>query len=104
MGSSVLSLSLAVFAGLALGLFYFGGLWLTVRKLAASKRPGILMLGSFVLRLLVTLFGFYLVMDGRWERILACLAGFVVTRFVVARAFAPGKGSVPFGTPGSRGG
>lgn len=104
MSSSVFTLSQAVVSGLVLGLFYFGGLWLTVRKLAASKRPGMLMLGSFVLRLLVTLCGFCLVMDGSWERILACLAGFLGTRFALTRVLAPRKVVVPFGTSGRQGG
>lgn len=91
-----INLSLAVMAGAALGLVYFGGLWLTVRRLAGSKRPGLLMLGSFVARLLVTLFGFYLVMDDSWERLLACLAGFLVVRVTLTRALAPGRnGTVP---------
>ncbi|MRR57565.1 MAG: ATP synthase subunit I [Deltaproteobacteria bacterium] len=89
-----ISLSLAVLAGAALGLFYFGGLWLTVRRLAGSRRPGMLMLGSFVVRLLVTLCGFYLVMDDSWERLLAGLAGFLVARVALTRALGK-KGTVP---------
>jgi len=91
--SSAFSLSLAAFAGSVLGLFYFGGLWLTVRRLPSSKRPGMLMLGSFAVRLLITLCGFLLVMDGNWERILACMAGFLAARFVITRMLAPGKGT-----------
>jgi F1F0 ATPase subunit 2 len=90
MNSIGLQLCIAVLAGLALGLFYFGGLWLTVRRIACSTRPALLMLGSFVVRLLVTLCGFYLVMDGSWERLLACLAGFIVTRFVMTRIAGTG--------------
>ncbi len=97
MDSLVLSLSLAAFTGSLLGLFYFGGLWLTVRRLISSKRPGMLMLGSFAARLLITLCGFYLVMDGSWKRILACMAGFLATRFVLARMLAPRKGTVQLG-------
>jgi F1F0 ATPase subunit 2 len=95
MNSLAIELSFAAFSGLVLGLFYFGGLWLTVRKISCSKRPGLLMLGSFVVRLLVTLYGFYLVMNGSWERILACLSGFLVMRFVLTRVLAPGKETVP---------
>jgi F1F0 ATPase subunit 2 len=95
MNSLAIELSIAASAGLALGLFYFGGLWLTVRKISCSRRPGLLMSGSFVVRLLVTLCGFYLVMDGSLERVLACLAGFLVMRFVLTRVLAPGKGTVP---------
>jgi F1F0 ATPase subunit 2 len=91
-----INLLLAAFAGLALGLLYFGGLWLTVRRITWTAKPALLMLGSFVVRLLVTLCGFYLVMDDSWERLLACLAGFLVVRVVLTRALAPGrKGTVP---------
>jgi F1F0 ATPase subunit 2 len=91
MSINAVDLLLALFAGLALGLFYFGGLWLTVRRITCSTRPVLLMFGSLVVRLLVTLCGFYLVMDGRWERLLACLAGFLVTRFVLTRIAGTGE-------------
>jgi F1F0 ATPase subunit 2 len=95
--TAAINLILAVLAGLALGLFYFGGLWLTIRRIASSRRPGMLMLAGFVIRLLVTLCGFYLVMNGRWERILACLVGFLAIRFAMTRVLAPGrcKGTAP---------
>ncbi|MHC1698064.1 MAG: ATP synthase subunit I [Geobacteraceae bacterium] len=86
-----INLSLAAVAGLALGLFYFGGLWLTVRKIPGSGNPGILMLGSFVVRLLVTLCGMYLVMDGTWERLVACLAGFLLMRIVMTCLLSPAR-------------
>lgn len=83
-------LSFAVMAGLALGLFYFGGLWLTVRKIPCSRKPAILLFGSFVVRLLVTLYGMYLVMDGDLLQLLACLGGFMLMRIVLTRRLGPG--------------
>jgi F1F0 ATPase subunit 2 len=91
MNSFIFQLCMAAVAGLVLGLFYFGGLWLTVRRIRCSTSPALLMLGSFVVRLLVTLCGFYLVMDGRWELLLACLSGFLVTRFVLTRIAKTGE-------------
>jgi F1F0 ATPase subunit 2 len=41
--------------------------------------------GSFVVRTGVTLGGFYLIGDGRWERLAACLLGFVVARMAATR-------------------
>lgn len=82
-------LVLAFAAGLGLGLFYFGGLWLTVQRLPRSRHPGLLTLGSLIVRLGVTLPGFYLVMAGRWERLLVCLAGFLVVRLVLVRRLGP---------------
>ncbi len=92
MNAFAINLSLSALAGLLLGLFYFGGLWLTVRKIPGSGNPGILILGSFVVRLLVTLSGMYLVMDGKWERLVACLAGFLVLRIVLTRILGPASG------------
>lgn len=86
-----INLSLSAVAGLALGLFYFGGLWLTVRKIPGSGNSGILMLVSFVVRLLVTMCGMYLVMDGKWERLVASLAGFLLMRVVLTRLLGPGR-------------
>ena len=84
-----LSLTLAFLAGLALGLVYFGGLWLTVQRLPTARRPGLLAALSLILRLGFVLGGFYLVMGGRWERLLACLAGFLLMRALLVRRLGP---------------
>lgn len=74
---------LAAATGFALGAFFFGGLWWTVRKGLSSRRPAPWFLGSMLLRLGLALVGFYVVSGGQWERLLACFAGFFVARFVV---------------------
>ena len=89
MNSIAIHLSLAVMAGLALGLFYFGGLWLTVKKIPCSGKPVTFLFGSFALRLMVTLYGLYLVMDGELLRLLACFAGFLLMRIVLTRRLGP---------------
>ena len=71
--------------GVLLGFFFFGGLWWTVQKALSSPRAALWLVGSFVVRMVVTLGGFYLVSDGHWQRILACLVGFLVARIVVSR-------------------
>lgn len=70
-------------AGIVLGMFYFGGLWLTVRRLHTSNRPMLLLLTSSAIRMSLALTGFYLVMDGEWMRLLACLVGFFLARLVL---------------------
>lgn len=76
--------------GLGLGTLYFGGLWLTVRRLPTARWPVFLTLGSLFARLATVMAGFYLVMAGQWERLVACVAGFTLTRFaVVARTRPP---------------
>ncbi|MEP6964075.1 MAG: ATP synthase subunit I [Polaromonas sp.] len=80
-----LSLVLAWMAGGALGAIFFGGLWWTVRKGMASSRPVLWVFASFLLRTGIALAGFYFVSGGDWQRLLACLAGFVMARMVVTR-------------------
>lgn len=89
--SPFLPVLLAFAAGLGLGLFYFGGLWLTVRRLPASRYPVPLLLISFAGRTAAAVVGFYFVMDGRWERALACLVGFLVARIVLTARLRPDR-------------
>ena len=87
--NEMLSLALALTAGLLLGAFFFGGLWWTVRKGVSSKQPALWFLGSMLVRTGVTLVGFYFVGCGHWERLVACLLGFVMARFIVTRVTGP---------------
>jgi len=84
-----LTLALAGMAGLLLGAIFFGGLWWTVRLGVTSKRPALLFLGSMLLRTGVVIAGFYVVSDGHWQRLLACLFGFAIARFIVTRLTGP---------------
>jgi F1F0 ATPase subunit 2 len=93
--TQILSLLLAMVAGLALGLWYFGGLWLTVQRLPSARHPGVLSLISLIIRLGLTLAGFYLVMAGKWERLLACLAGFLLMRTLLVRRLGPVSSQPP---------
>jgi len=72
-------------AGLALGALFFGGLWWTVRKGIASEHPAAWFLGSLVVRSAIVLAGFYFVAGDHWHRLLACLLGFTLARFIVTR-------------------
>jgi len=74
---------LAWMAGGALGAFFFGGLWWTVRKGVSSARPALWFLGSMLLRICVALAGFSLVAGANWKRLILCLLGFVMARFLV---------------------
>lgn len=76
-------LSLALLAGGALGVFYFGTLWWTVQRGVTSESPALWFLGSLLLRTGLVLAGFYFVAQGHWSRLVLCLIGFVVARVVV---------------------
>ncbi len=83
--TETLPLLLAWLAGGGLGTFFFGGLWWTVRRTVSSPHPGRWLFGSLLLRLGLVLTGFYLVSGDHWQRLLLCLLGFVMARFMVLR-------------------
>ncbi|MBN1919172.1 MAG: ATP synthase subunit I [Verrucomicrobia bacterium] len=80
-----LALVLAGMAGFVLGGLFFGGLWWTVRKGVSSRQPALWFLSSLLLRVSTALGGFWFVSGGRWERLVACVLGFIVARVVVTR-------------------
>ena len=74
---------IALITGLILGGIFFGGLWFTVKKGVTAKIPALWFIGSFIIRVGTTLGGFYLVGAGNLIRMLICLGGFIIARFVV---------------------
>jgi F1F0 ATPase subunit 2 len=78
-------LILAFMAGMALGSLFYGGLWITVRRIVTTDHPVAVTLGSLVARTAITLGGFVVATNGRWQNAVACLAGFVVARVVISR-------------------
>jgi F1F0 ATPase subunit 2 len=82
-------LVLAIMGGMGIGCFYFGGLWWTVRKVPHSSSPGLWLFVSFMVRTAVSLAGFYGIMGGDWQRLLAALLGFVAVRLVMVRRIRP---------------
>ncbi len=78
--------------GLGLGLFYFGGLWLTIKNMNQARSPIVLTLGSFILRTgAVFLVLIYVARQGDWENILILLAGFIVSRIFLSRMIGKRK-------------
>lgn len=76
---------LALLAGLVLGAIYFGGLWWTVQRALTASQPALLVMASMMSRTALVIAGFYFVSGGQWQRLLFCLAGFIVARHVVTR-------------------
>ena len=85
MGDSIVWWIPAFFFGLLLGVIYFGGLWASVQHLLVFEAASLLFLLSFVIRSLIVLAGFYWVMDGYWERLIAAGAGFLMVRMVMTQ-------------------
>lgn len=76
----------ALLAGAVLGVFFFAGLWWTVRRGASSPTPARWFLGSMVLRTSIVLAGFYFVGGGQALRLGLCMLGFLLARVIVLRA------------------
>jgi F1F0 ATPase subunit 2 len=83
--SDIPAIALAFVAGCMLGVLFFGGLWWTVQKGVTSDLPAFWFLGSLLLRTGAILAGFYLVAQGHWSRLVACLLGFVIARVIVVK-------------------
>lgn len=88
--------------GVALGAFYYAGLWWTVSRLPRSRAPALLNFGSFFLRTTVVLVGFFALMAGRWERLALALAGLILSRQVILAVVRRGV-SAPGGAAGKKG-
>ena len=84
--SETIYMALAFTTGLALGTLFFGGLWITIKKAVTAKIPAIWFFVSFVLRVSITVAGFYYIAAGSLQRLLVALCGFIIARFVITKA------------------
>jgi len=69
-------------AGLALGIVFFGGLWLTVQKALSAKRPAIWFIGSLLIRSALVIGGLYWATGQQWQRLLVSMSGFILSRIL----------------------
>jgi F1F0 ATPase subunit 2 len=81
--NEIITQALACLAGAMLGVIFFGGLWWTVRIGVSSENPALWFFASMLLRMSITLAGFYFIGRGNWKRLLLCLLGFVMARLIV---------------------
>ena len=88
---SMVYLCMTFMAGIAIGAFYFGGLFWTVRRIPEWRRPGLWVTASYFIRTAVTVLAFYLIMGGQWQRLLASLFGFVMIRMILVRRLKPAR-------------
>jgi len=81
--NEILVLALTMISGIVLGVFYFGGLWLTLLHLSRSRQPALLTLSSFLGRSAVCIFCFYLIASNSWEGLVFSLAGFTLMKLAL---------------------
>jgi F1F0 ATPase subunit 2 len=82
---------LAALGGALLGLFYYAGLWFTLRRLSERAHPGLWVFGSFILRLVVSMAGFYCILgpDHSLPRLGVALLTFIAARVLLIRRLRP---------------
>jgi F1F0 ATPase subunit 2 len=76
-------MALAFIAGIVLGIFFFGGLWFTVKQALGSRYSALWFLGSSMVRTALVLIGFYFVAQGSWQMLTISVVGFIAGRFLV---------------------
>jgi F1F0 ATPase subunit 2 len=84
--SEIVSFLPAFIVGLLLGGIFFGGLWWTIQKALVSANPALWFICSLLFRTAITVSGFYLIAAGSWQKLLACLSGFLLVRFMMTRS------------------
>lgn len=80
----------SIAAGIILGLFFYGGLWFTVRRLPTTGHPVLLTLGSFWIRLVVVLAAFVFLTRAGVSYVTLAMASFILGRLAVSR-FIPAR-------------
>jgi F1F0 ATPase subunit 2 len=71
-------------AGALFAIFYFQGLWLTLKKLPNTSLPMLLTMGSFLGRTALSVMGFYLVVTMvNLEGLIISIIGFAATKFTI---------------------
>jgi F1F0 ATPase subunit 2 len=75
--------------GLGLGLLYYGGLWLTLRKLNQLRQPALWLSLSLLLRMFAVVAVLYLLFADSWQQLLMALLGMLITRTVLVQRIKP---------------
>lgn len=80
-------------AGGGLGLFYFGTLWFSVKRMESQKNPALWLVLSFFVRISLTLGGLYWLFDDNILHIAAAMGGFFVGRTILIKYLGPDMGA-----------
>ena len=75
--------ALALGGGAAIGVFFVGGLWLTVRYLPTARFPALLTLASFLARTLLSMAALYVISGQHWPQLLVAVVGFMATQAIL---------------------
>ena len=82
----VIQWGLAFLWGVFLGVFYFGGLWVTLKMMPRKERPKRWLAFSYIVRLAGALAGFWIVVQKDPLAFLFTFVAFFAVRIILTRA------------------
>jgi F1F0 ATPase subunit 2 len=85
LGSVALEGVSGLLVGVVLGVFYFAGLWWTVRRLNSSEYTALLFTFSMLFRTGVLMLGLYFILGDSWQTLMLGLLGFMLVRLLATR-------------------
>lgn len=74
-----------ILLGMILGIIFFGGLWLTIRKMSTTTRPALLFMASVIVRSAVVLVAIWYFASHDAMSMALCLLGFIGIRLLATR-------------------
>ncbi len=81
--------------GMATGFFYFGSLYLTVRRLPRTKNPALLMFSSFLGRTVIAVASLFLILKlGDIMMLLAAVIGFIAMKLLFIKRYKPAVNNI----------
>ena len=69
--------------GILLGLFYFGGLWMTLKHVSGVNKPKFWLGVSYVIRIFFIMIGFWIVMKRDLVLFIFTFLAFFITRVIL---------------------
>ena len=92
----------ALVGGALCAVFYFGGLWLTLRYTLGGRCPAVLVVLSFWARTAIVAAAIFVLADGRLERLILCVVALLATRALLLRLLPAPIHPAPLQTGGER--
>lgn len=78
--------------GVGLGGFYYGGLWLVLRRLPQLKHPAIWMGLSLTVRTAGVVLLLYLLFASSWQQLILAVTGMLISRILLIQRVKAGAG------------
>jgi len=82
---------LALAGGGLAGMVYFGGLWITVKGVVEHKKPAMLLVLSFLIRISIAGAVFYALMMYQWAYLAVAMVSFMAVRQLMVKKLGQPK-------------